>query len=126
MLPGFAWLSAAAQTAASADPAPDTSAPTGPPTNASAYAYAGDRVGVQWTNGDSTAETEIARTGATTVQPTAREFIVPATETAYQTGQTDRCYWWVRHRKNGQYTVWVIALHELGCTVDSDGGGDLV
>lgn len=126
MLPLFVGLGAATETAASADPEPDTSPPTGPPTNASAYVYAGDRVGVQWTNGDSTAETEIARTTAALLQPTAREFVVPATETAYQTGQTDRCYWWVRHRKNGQYTVWVIALHELGCTVDSDGGGILL
>ena len=125
MLPVFVGLGAAVGTTASEE-TPDTTPPSGPPTNASAYTYGGSLIGVQWTNGDSTAETEIARTTAALIEPTSRDYIVPPTETAFQTGETERCYWWVRHRKNSQYSTWVLALHELGCSSDSEDGDPLL
>lgn len=108
-----------------ADAVPDTTPPSGPPTNTSAYTYSGDKIGVQWSNGDITAETEIARTAGALIEPTARDYIAPATETSFQTGSTSRCYWWVRHRKNGQYSAWVFAEHTSG-SCEGDGGGGIL
>ena len=70
---------------------------------------------LSWTNGDATAITEIGTTGSAGGDgPTSVLTNVAAGETSYDTGHEGTIgapsigtYWWVRHRKNGQYSSWV-------------------
>jgi len=103
---------------------PDTTPATGAPTNPTAYIYAGKYAGVQWTNGDVSAQTELGVSVGPLIDPSTRFAIVPAGETSTETGSLTRCYWYVRHRKNGQYTAWVHAPQGAGCDVPGteDGG----
>ncbi len=110
MLRAFTGL---AQAAASAI-VEDTTPPSGPPTNASAYPYGGDLVGVQWTNGDTSASTQVGY-NIDDLDPTSVTATVSPSLTTYETGTEDECFWSVRHIKNGQVTAWVRAPHENGC-----------
>lgn len=122
MLPVYVGLTAAAGAVSS----PDTSAPTNPPLNVSAYSVGnrGILTGVQWTNGDTDANTEIGRSDSNAVEPVGifeNDFVfgnVAPGETSFNTQDERNCYWWVRHRKNAQYSVWVLG----GCSPGADGG----
>jgi hypothetical protein len=91
--------------------------PDGAPSNASAYPYSGNLVGVQWVSGDVTASTQIALTGG--ASPSSGDIVATAAAgaTSYETGSTSQGFWWVRHAKNGQFSAWVVALF-------TGGGGD--
>lgn len=94
--------------------------PSGTPSNGSFYTYAGGaKVGIQWKNGDATAQTEIAF--ATTREvfdsyPAEGEPIdaatVPAGWTSWDSGSPvsgfDYTYYGLRHVKNGQYSTWYV------------------
>lgn len=98
------------QAAGTASEDVDTTPPTGPPTNASAYTYSGSLIGVQWTNGDSLANTEIGF-NSSDADPTSVTDTVGPGDTTYETATEDRCFWSVRHIRNGFVTVWVRAPH---------------
>lgn len=109
MISGFVGLGAAAGVV------DDTTPPSGPPLSPSAYYYSGSLVGVQWTNGDGTASTQIGFSTSDVIDPLTVTTTVSAGITNYETGATDPCYWYVRHIKNGSTTAWVQAPHEDGC-----------
>lgn len=81
--------------------------PQGAPTNVTVYFYAGSKVGVQWTNGDEDAQTQLARTGG--AEPTSADATVGPGQVSYETGSTEEFFWWVRHIRNGQTGSWVLA-----------------
>lgn len=91
--------------------------PLGAPSNASAFPYGGGLVGVQWTNGDATAVTQVALTGG--ADPTASDVVATAAAgaTTYESGTTTQGFWFVRHAKNGQFSSWTVAYF-----VDEGGG----
>ena len=111
MLRAFTGL---AQAAAAAVEDEDTPPPDGPPTNASAYPYGGTLVGVQWTNGDPLASTQIGY-NISNADPTSVTDTVGFGTTTFETGTEDECFWSVRHIRNTFVTVWVRALHQAGC-----------
>jgi len=94
----------------------DTTPPTAPPSSPSAYYYGGSSVGVQWTNGDSSASTQVGFSTSDIVDPASVTATVSPGITSYETGLGDPCYWYVRHIRNGFTTAWVQAPHEDGCT----------
>lgn len=77
--------------------------PTGPPTGGAEFVYAGNKIGLQWTNGDPLAFTEI---GQSESEPTVALYQVGPGETTYETGTTTSNEWWVRHLRNGQRSAW--------------------
>lgn len=83
--------------------------PAGLPTNASTYTYGGGLVGVQWTNGDTSAYTGVGRSGSSTVPPSAETYIASPGATSLETGESLDEHWWIRHYKNSQYGDWVYA-----------------
>ncbi len=96
-----------------------TTGPTAAPISPSLYTY-GNKIGVQWTSGDATAETEIGYRADpfATLEPTVITDKVAPAVTGYETGFTKNqqvCTWWVRHRKGGQVTAWVAATTTLTC-----------
>lgn len=99
---------------------PPTTAPDGPPVSPSLYTYQGGKVGVQWTSGDTAAETEIgyrADPFATLEPLSVLDTTAPAV-TGWESGikaTTQACTYWVRHKKGGQVTAWVAATHSLTC-----------
>ena len=107
--------------------APDTTPPSGPPTSPQVFEYGGaPYYGVQWTNGDSTAHTEIGNSAAALSDPAGRDAIVSPGTTSYQTSSEECQYWFVRHVKNGQYTAWVLADDPAEGCGDGGGGGPLL
>ena len=109
MLAPAAMMGAAVGAASGGSPA----GPTGPPTNASTY-NAGDEgspsTGIQWTNGDATATTAYGFSSSQSVDPTSNFGSVAAGITSVETGDsTEGRFWYVRHQKNEQSTVWVLA-----------------
>lgn len=72
-------------------------------------------MGVQWTNKDITAQTQIGLSVDVSTQPSSVYWTEGSGVTSYETGTETRCFWWVRHIKNAQTTSWVIALHPDGC-----------
>ena len=90
---------------------PDTTPPSGAPTSASAYTYGGTLVGVQWTNTDTNAHTELGIGADSTTDPTSVSASAAPGETTYETGTTTKCWWYVRHKRNGQASAWVYAPH---------------
>ncbi len=110
MLAAAGMMGAAAGTAAASSSPPG---PTGPPTNASTY-NAGDEedpeTGVQWTNADPLAYTGIGFSTSASIDPTGSFDAVPPGLTSYETGDaTAGRFWYVRHQRNAQFTVWVLA-----------------
>lgn len=89
------------------------SPPSGPPTNASVYNAGSEDTpedGVQWTNGDATASTAIGHSTSNTVEPTSNFFVASPGVTSYETGTAVASRrWWVKHIKNAQSSVWVLA-----------------
>lgn len=83
--------------------------PAGLPTNVSTYTYGGDRTGVQWTNGDTDAYTEVGRSASAGVEPVSGSYIASPGATNLETGETATEHWWVRHYKNSQDGAWVYA-----------------
>lgn len=83
------------------------------PSNVSLYYYTGTFIGVQWTNGDVTASTEIGIGDGIEVEPTAVFDTVGPGVSTYETGMTGLIgsppgiRWWVRHVKGGHQTPWV-------------------
>ncbi|MEE8608895.1 MAG: hypothetical protein V3S55_14920 [Nitrospiraceae bacterium] len=87
--------------------------PTDPPTNASTYNH-GDEInpltGVQWTNGDATAHTDLGNSTSASVDPTSVFVQVSPGVTSHETNVNNTSlFWYVRHTKNSQSTVWVLA-----------------
>lgn len=87
--------------------------PTGPPTNASTY-QAGDEMspetGVQWTNADTSASTGIGFSSSSSSDPSSNFGSVSPGATNFETGDaTSGRFWYVRHQRNGQSSVWVLA-----------------
>lgn len=93
--------------------------PSGPPTNASVYNHgteANPATGIQWTNGDPLAHTRHGFSTVFNVEPTADESQSSPGITSHETNDsTVGRFWWVRHLRNTQYSVWVRAgiLDEL-------------
>lgn len=96
-----------------AAPPIDTSPPDGPPTGSSTYLWSGDKVGVTWTNGDSEATTEIYSSTILDTEPSGGglEAVVAAGLTSKELNVTSGTYnyWFIRHKKNDQYSDWEIA-----------------
>jgi hypothetical protein len=107
MLAPAAMLGAAAG-AAEVDPGDP---PSGPPTDVSTY-NSGDEenpeTGIQWTNGDATANTQIGQSTSASVDPTSVYASVAPGVTSYETGIASSNYWYARHAKNGQFSAWVL------------------
>jgi hypothetical protein len=102
-----------------ADYTPPTIPPDGPPTNVSIYLYEGfSKVGVQWANGDPLATTEIGFNSTEDVEPTGATDLVGAGSTSWESGDVNRCWFWVRHCRGGQYSAWVVATNVFGCEPD--------
>lgn len=96
--------------------APSSTPPDGPPTLVSLYPYGGRDYGIQWVNGDALAETEIGFNATEDVEPTSYTQKVPPGTTSYDLRTRNKCYWWVRHKRGGQYSAWVEAVNEFGCS----------
>ena len=103
------------QFSGSAEYTPESVGPTGPPVSPTMYSYSGGFIGIQWTNGDSSAETEVAFVddNTRTIEPSSPSEIqtkVSPGVTGWESEQSaDTCTWYVRHKKGGQTTAWVIA-----------------
>lgn len=85
------------------------SGPSASPSSVSVYPYGETPLyGVQWTNGDSTASTDIgfSSTAGGAVSLFAR---VGPGVASYETADPTPVYWWARHFKNGTGTSWVAA-----------------
>ena len=108
MLAPAGMLGAAAGTAAAGSPGPG---PTGPPTNVSTYNVGDEEFpfdGIQWTNGDVTAQTAVGFSTSAGTDPTSNFATRSPGDTSYETGScTSPRYWWVRHQKNAQFSAWV-------------------
>lgn len=92
--------------------------PSGPPTNVSTF-NAGDegspRTGVQWTNADVTAQTQVGFSTSPVVDPAGVFISVNPGVTSVDTGDsTAGRFWFARHAKNGQFTVWVLGGQGFG------------
>ena len=101
-----------------AAPGIDSDPPDGPPTNLSAYTWGGSSVGLQWASGDALASTECWGSATLGASPDgAREAVtgpgVTSVDMAVAGGSFS--FWFVRHRRNGQFSSWV--------TVSDPGGG---
>lgn len=84
--------------------------PTGPPTSPSLTIGGGGVITVQWSNGDTTASTQIGKSDFIGVDPSSVFTTASPGATSKNTGETDPCpYWFVRHFKNGVATAWVQA-----------------
>lgn len=81
--------------------APELDGPDAPPTNVNTYLYSGTKIGISWTNGDATAQTDVSIDGGSSVHTT-----VPAGIAQYDTGLTSGVNPAVRHTKNGITTDW--------------------
>ena len=86
------------------------------------YSYGGGLIGLQWTNGDPLAETEVGfrLDNTRTLEPTSVLTKVSPGVTGYETGETagenTTCTWWIRHKRGGSTTAWVIvALGPFEC-----------
>ena len=92
--------------------------PTGPPTNGSVYNAGTEEsplTGVQWTNGDVTANTGYGHSNSPSVDPTGNFGSVAPGITSVNTEDFDASkQWYVRHQKNGQNTVWVLCGGGIG------------
>ncbi len=113
MLAQVGMLGAASGEAGSVGPGP-----TGPPTNVSTY-NAGDegdpRTGVQWTNGDVTAQTQTGFSTDSGTDPTGPWLAsAPGVTSQDTTDSTTGRWWWARHVKNGQVTAWVLGGEGFG------------
>jgi len=102
---------------------PSTTPPDGPPTNGNLYAYGGETyVGLYWTPGDYDAETQIAYvidpTGTTEPSPGDIIGLVGPGVQGFEDDldYIERCYYWVRHRRGGQYSAWERCEHSFGCS----------
>lgn len=91
---------------------PGTTPPSAAPTDPVLVVFGGtgDLFGISWTNGDSTAETEIGYyedpTGVT--EPTTYiDKVAPGLTTWNSTNFSYACYYWIRHRKGGSVSAWV-------------------
>lgn len=114
MLGPAGMVLAAGTAAASGSP----TGPDGPPTNVSTYNEGDEefpRTGVQWTNGDVLAITQVGFSTSPVVDPTSVWTNVAAGETNIDTGDnTAGRYWWARHNRGGQNTVWVFGGEGFG------------
>lgn len=89
--------------------------PIAPPSNVSLFYYNGTFIGVQWTNGDVTASTEIGIGDGIEAEPTAVFDTVGPGVSTYETETTGvithhgqpGIRWWVRHVKGRHRTPWV-------------------
>jgi len=103
-------------------------APSGAPSNGSLYRHSGDKVGVQWSNGDVTANTEIRffdQAGGCPPLPiednTALRWTVGSGVTQHEFFIEDTdplCSYWLAHKKGGVYSAWhqvVDSLDEAAC-----------
>lgn len=82
--------------------------PTGDPTNVSTYTYGGSKIGVQWTNEDGAAQTQIGNSLDTMTEPSSVFATVAPGVTSYETETTIECVWWVRHIRCGIVGSWVV------------------
>lgn len=96
-----------AATLSDGEPASTPTPPEGDPTNTAAFFYGGSLVGLQWTNGDTQAYTEIGLSGSLAVEPSAATDVVAPGVTSYETGVTTETQWWVRHQRSGLFGSWV-------------------
>ena len=87
-------------------------APDGPPTSATKYLYDTDKYGLQWTTGDSDAETEIYLFDGACSETLITTLGAGVVE--YETGTTTKCLWMARHKKNGQYSAEVHFISGAG------------
>lgn len=108
-----------------------TEGPDAAPSSVSSYTYGGDKIGVQWANGDAEAETQIALTADVDTDPTTNDIKHTASPgtTSWQSGlsaniDANRCAWWCRHARNGQFSDWVSGIHVDGCDSPAGGSGD--
>lgn len=107
MLAPFAALGAIAEPDTPPDP------PAAAPSNVTLYSYSGNRVGVQWVNGDATASTEIGTSLSPSTEPAGAEYVAPPGATRRETdyagsiGLGGTRWFWCRHVKGGQRTAWV-------------------
>lgn len=81
---------------------PELDGPDAAPSNVDTYLYSGTKIGISWTNGDDTAQTDVSIDGGSSVHTT-----VPARIAQYDTGLTSGVVPAVRHTKNGITTDWV-------------------
>ncbi len=91
--------------------------PDAAPTDVSWFFHDGDKIGVQWANGDPTAATQIyfrdEVSGCPSVLPDDLTFIgtAPAGATSFDTTGTISCSHFIRHVKNGQFSAFVQAIN---------------
>lgn len=86
---------------------PELDGPDAAPSNVNTYLYSSPatKIGISWTNGDNTAQTDVSIDGGSSVYTT-----VPAGIAQYDTGLTSGVVPAVRHTKNGITTDWVGAV----------------
>ncbi len=116
----FAMLMAAADTGG-------TGSPSGPPTNGSTYYISGSFVGVQWTNGDATASTQVwfrdtVTNGCPSAVPDDLTYLGSASpgQTTFEPlpKKTDTCTYYIRHGKNAAFSAFLqITSGVTSCTV---------
>ena len=119
MLAIAAMAGAASNTAAGA-PGPG---PSGPPTSPSLFRHSGNKIGVQWANGDSSASTRIYFTETDTACPsTFPDDVEPLKGTAspgatsFNTSDPDsgeQCSYYVVHIKDGIFSDFVQVINKL-------------
>jgi hypothetical protein len=104
-------LAPAAGAGAAANASVGGPGPTGPPKIVEMYTYGGGLIGIQWTNGDSAASTQIGLDETAPFGDDVNHF--PPTQapgvTTFETGTSITEGWFARHIRNGQVTAWVEA-----------------
>lgn len=98
-----------------------TGPPSGSPSGGVTSLWGGDKISLDWTNGDSTASTQIYfkddASGCPSGSPADEEYIntVSPGVSTYDTSKTSACNFFLRHVKNGQYSAW----HQVTSGVES-------
>lgn len=76
--------------------------PSGPPSNVGTYLYGG-KIGIDWTNADPLAQTEVSIDGGATTAAT-----VAPKANSWDSGETSGVDAACRHLRNGQYSSWTV------------------
>lgn len=104
--------------------------PTGAPSNGSLYRHGGNKIGVQWTNGDASSGTEVRYTdtvgGSCPASPIEDNTTFKGKPgpgvTMFETSDADsdeQCSYFIAHYKGGTYSAWhqVVVVLDAGSCV---------
>ena len=90
-------------------------------TYVSIYQFSGNKLGVQWTNGESSVTIEIGKSSSSSVQPSSVSWTRPAGTTSYDVGEVGYVYgsgtpwvYWIRYNDGVNVSDWVASSNYAG------------